>query len=185
MGIMGVLNHSQDCWEGFVQGTCAAHDATVSYQLLHCLNPGDILCGDRALCTYPLISCLLDKGVFNLMRLHQTRHRALDWRKRKKLGKKQRLVTWKKPAKQPSCSPLSAAEWEVLPETLKSPPNPLLRLGSRWEEVPYGPHHHANGYGKIRLARTRRHLHQALGYRATVARHEDDTTNGPAAGQNP
>lgn len=51
-------------------------DATVSHQLLHCLNPGNILCGNRAFCTYPLISCLLEQGVFSLMRLHQARHRA-------------------------------------------------------------------------------------------------------------
>jgi hypothetical protein len=119
MGIMGVLNHSHGGWEGFVQGAYTAHDATVSHQLLHCLNPGDILCGDRAFCTYPLISCLLEKGVFSLMRLHQSRHRALDWRQGKKLDKNQRLVTWRKPAQQPSSSPLGAAEWEALPKTLE------------------------------------------------------------------
>lgn len=118
MGIMGVLNHSHGGWEDFAHGTYTAHDATVSHQLLHCLNPGDILCGDRAFCTYQLISSLLEKGAFSIMRLHPSRHRALDWREGKKLGKNQRLVTWKKPAQQPSGSPLSAAEWEALPQTL-------------------------------------------------------------------
>jgi hypothetical protein len=119
MGIMGVLNHSHGGWEDFAHSTYTAHDATVSHQLLHCLNPGDILCGDRAFCTYQLISSLLERKVFSLMRLHPSRHRALDWRKGKRLGKNQRLVTWKKPTRQPSGSPLSEAEWEALPETLE------------------------------------------------------------------
>jgi hypothetical protein len=118
MGIMGVLNHSHGGWEDFAHGPHTAHDAAVSHQLLHCLKPGDSLCGDRAFCTYQLISCLLEKGVFSLMRLHPSRHRALDWRQGKKLGKNQRLVTWQKPSRQPSSSPLTEAEWATLPATL-------------------------------------------------------------------
>lgn len=119
MGIMGVLNHSHGGWEDFAYGTYTAHDSAVSHQLLHCLNPGDILCGDRAFCTYQLISSLSAKGVFSLMRLHAARHRSLDWHEGKKLGSNQRLVTWKKPIQQPSGSPLSESEWEALPQRVE------------------------------------------------------------------
>jgi len=42
----------------------------------------------------------------------------LDWRKEKRIGKHQRLVTWKKPRKQPRASSLTAEQWEQLPETM-------------------------------------------------------------------
>lgn len=119
MGITGVLNHSHGGWEDFAESTQAASEAAVSHRLLHCLNPGDILCGDRAFCTYQLISSLSAKGVFSLMRLHAARHRVLDWRKGKKLGSHQRLVAWKKPVQQPYGSPLTVDEWKALPDILE------------------------------------------------------------------
>lgn len=84
MGIMGVLNHSHGGWEHFAQGKQSAHDARIFHKLLHCFNPGYILCGDRAFCTYEIMSMLHKKEVHTLMRLHQARHRKLDWRKGKK-----------------------------------------------------------------------------------------------------
>lgn len=119
MGIMGVLNHSHGGWEDFVQGKQSAHDAPIFHKLLHCFNPGDILCGDRAFCTYELMSTMLGRGVHTLMRLHQARHRNLDWRKGKKIDSNQRVFTWEKPAKQPAGSAQTAAEWEALPETMQ------------------------------------------------------------------
>ena len=118
MGIMGVLNHAHGGWEDFVEGEQSAHDAPIYRKLLHCFNPGDILCGDRAFCTYELMATLKTKDVDTLMRLHQARHRALDWRKGKRIGKNQRLVTWKKPTKQASASTMPAEEWAALPEEL-------------------------------------------------------------------
>ncbi len=116
MGIMGVLNHSHGGWEDFAQGKQNKHDAPIFHKLLHCFKPGDILCGDRAFCTYELKSTLLGREVHTLMRLHQARHRKLDWRKGRKIDANQRIFIWKKPAKQPSGSTLSAEEWEALPE---------------------------------------------------------------------
>lgn len=118
MGIMGVLNHAHGGWEDFVEGKQTAHDAPIYRKLLHCFEPGDILCGDRAFCTYELMATLQSKGVHTLMRLHQARHRALDWRKGKRIGKNQRLVVWKKPPQQPSGSTMPAEEWSALPSEL-------------------------------------------------------------------
>jgi len=119
MGIMGVLNHSHGGWEDFAQGKQSAHDAPIFHKLLHCFNPGDILCGDRAFCTYELMSTLHEREVHTLMRLHQARHRKLDWRKGKKIDAHQRLFTWKKPAKQPVGSTLGAEGWDALPAEME------------------------------------------------------------------
>lgn len=92
MGIVGVLTHAHGGWEDFVAGPQNAHDAPIFHQLLHCLDAGDLLCGDRAFCTFELMSTLEQKGVHTLMRIHQARHRSLNWRRGKRIGKHQRLV---------------------------------------------------------------------------------------------
>jgi hypothetical protein len=119
MGIMGVLNHAHGGWEDFAEGEQSAHDAPIYLKLLHCFHPGDILCGDRAFCTYELMSNLQERQVHTLMRLHQARHRKLDWRKGKRLGKHQRLVIWKKPAQKPKGSALTEEQWEALPTSME------------------------------------------------------------------
>ena len=91
MGIMGVLNHSHGGWEDFAEGEQSAHDAPIYRKLLHCFQAGDILCGDRAFCTYELMSSMQGREVDTLMRLHQARHRRLDWRRGRRIDKHQRL----------------------------------------------------------------------------------------------
>jgi len=118
MGIMGVLNHAHGGWEDFVEGEHTAHDAPIYRKLLHCFDKGDILCGDRAFCSYELMATMQQMGVFSLMRLHQARHRSLDWRKGRRIGKNQRIVTWKKPLSQPGGSTMSEEEWKALPATM-------------------------------------------------------------------
>lgn len=119
MGIMGVLNHSHGGWEDFAEGEQSAHDAPIYRKLLHCFQAGDILCGDRAFCTYELMSSMQDREVDTLMRLHQARHRTLDWRRGRRIGKHQRIVTWRKPSQQPSGSTIDAAEWAALPDEME------------------------------------------------------------------
>jgi len=118
MGIMGVLNHAHGGWEDFVEGEQSAHDAPIFRKLLHCFNAGDILCGDRAFCTYELMATLQSRNVHCVMRLHQARHRVLNWRNGQKIGKNQRLVTWRKPGKRPLGSLISTEDWEALPEEM-------------------------------------------------------------------
>ena len=115
MGIMGVLNHSHGGWERFATSTGTAHDAKVAHEVLDCFGEGDLACADRAFCTYELITKLLGQGAHSLMRLHQARHKVLDFRRGKKIGKNQRLVTWQKPRSQPATSQLSKEQWDALP----------------------------------------------------------------------
>ncbi len=88
MGIMGVPDHRHGGWEDFA--TCAepAHDAPVAHKLPHNFGEGDLACADRAFRTYELIALMRRNGAHALMRLHQSRHRTLDFRR----GKKRRMV---------------------------------------------------------------------------------------------
>lgn len=119
MGIMGVLNHAHGGWEDFVEGEQSAHDSPIFHKLLHCFEAGDILCGDRAFCTYELMATLESRGVHSLMRLHRARHRGLDWRKGRRIGSNQRVVTWRRPDQQPSGSTMERREWDALADGME------------------------------------------------------------------
>jgi len=118
MAISGLANLSHGGWEGFVTGTWKDHDSHLAPQLLHHLKERDLLMADRAYCSYELICRSRQQGAHILMRLHQARHRKLDWRKGKKISPIERLVTWKRPAQAPAGSQLTTEEWKVLPEEL-------------------------------------------------------------------
>lgn len=118
LGIVGVLNLSHGGWEGFETCQQRDHDARVAPRLLKHVDCGDVILADRAFCTYELIARLAAKGAHAVMRLHQARHRKLDWRRGKKLSPIERLVTWKKPPCQPAASPLSPEQWEALPDRM-------------------------------------------------------------------
>jgi hypothetical protein len=118
MGIVGVVNLSHGGWEGFETCGWKKHDARMAPKLLGHIEAGDLLLADRAFCSYEFIARLRQKGAHALMRLHQARHRKLDWRRGKKLSPIDRLVTWKKPVRQPEASDLSPEEWQALPEEM-------------------------------------------------------------------
>lgn len=118
MGIVGVLNHSHGGWEGFRTCASSTHDARMAPKLARHVGQGDLLLADRAFCTYEFIAMLLEKGADVLMRLHQARHRKLDWRRGKKVSAIERLVTWKKPDRQPPGSSLSKKKWARLPREI-------------------------------------------------------------------
>ena len=119
MGIVGVLNLSHGGWEGFETCDQRAHDSVIAPRLLKHVHAEDILLADRAFCTYELFARLLGKGAHGVMRLHQKRHGVLDWRRGRKIGPNQRLVTWHKPRQQPDGSRLDPAQWAALPEFLE------------------------------------------------------------------
>ena len=73
-----------------------------------------MLLADRGFCSYGLIGVLLARGVDCVMRLHA--RRQCDFRQGKRLGKDDRLVTWRKEGLRKN-NPW-AAEHGTLPETL-------------------------------------------------------------------
>ena len=119
MGLVGMVNLSHGGVVGFEKCGSAKHDARVAPSLLKHIEEGDLILGDRAFCSYEFIVRIISerKGHI-LMRLHQARHRKLDWRKGKKVSPIERLVRWIKPSQQPVGSELSTDEWRTLPETL-------------------------------------------------------------------
>lgn len=119
MGITGILNLSHGGWETIECSDYRDHDAKVAQRMAAHIDEGDLLLADRAYCSYQLIATLRQRGAHVLMRLHQARHRVLDWRKGHRLSRIARLVTWQKPPKQPKQSELSEQEWDDLPEEME------------------------------------------------------------------
>jgi hypothetical protein len=62
--------------------------------LLSSLKAGDVVVADRHFCSYWLIAMLMQKGVHVCFRKHQARH--TDFRKGRRLGKNDHIVTWKR-----------------------------------------------------------------------------------------
>ncbi len=119
MGIVGMVNLSHGGVEGFQTCGFRKHDARVAPSLLKHIEEGYIILGDRAFCSYEFSTRIIaERKGHTIMRLHQARHRKLDWRKGKKISPNERLITWTKPAKQPEGSELTIKEWEALPDTL-------------------------------------------------------------------
>ncbi len=118
MGIVGLLNLGHGGWEHIETCPQSQHETVAATTLVKHLGKNDLLLGDRAFGSYQLISHCLAQGAHVLMRLHQARDRALDWRKGKKISPHERLVTWKRPY-QPLGSGLSSEEWNALPATLE------------------------------------------------------------------
>ena len=116
MGIVGMVNLSHGGVEGFETCGYQKHDARVAPRLLKHIEQKDLILGDRAFCSYEFIMRVTtERKAHVIMRLHQARHRKLDWRKGKKISPIERLVTWRKPAKQPAGSELDEEQWEDLP----------------------------------------------------------------------
>jgi hypothetical protein len=66
-------------------------------QMLDSLKPGDLAVFDRHFCSFPLLAILLGRGAHFVTRLHQ--RRPVDFRRGKRLGKDDHLVTWTRPTR--------------------------------------------------------------------------------------
>ncbi len=77
-------------------------------------QPGDIALADRFFCSYWLIAALRARGVDLVVRLHQ--RRAADFRRGRRLGPNDHIVTWPKPEQRPDW--MSPAEYEAMPAEL-------------------------------------------------------------------
>ena len=83
-------------------------------ELFKRLVAGDILLGDRYYCSYFLITLLLELGVDIVTRQHQLR--TTDFRQGERLGKRDHLVIWPRPAK-PDW--MDQATYDRMPESLR------------------------------------------------------------------
>jgi Transposase DDE domain len=83
-------------------------------QIITAFQPGDIVLADRLFCSYWLIAALQARGVDVLVRLHQ--RRAADFRRGRRLGREDHLVTWPRPLQAPDW--MSRAEYDAMPAEL-------------------------------------------------------------------
>ncbi len=97
------------------------------------LKTGDIFLADRGFCDYVTIAWLWLRGVDSVLRLNEKRPR--DFRKGKRLGKYDRLVTWRKPERQRKTA--TRKIWRSLPEeiTLRLICYPVCIPGFRSQEI--------------------------------------------------
>jgi hypothetical protein len=77
-------------------------------------QPGDIFLADRFFCSYWVIAALQARGVDVVVRLHQCR--TADFRRGRRLGPEDHVVTWPKPQEVPDW--MSRAEYDAMPAQL-------------------------------------------------------------------
>lgn len=66
-------------------------------QLLGTLRKGDVLVADRYYCSYWIVAAAMKQGVDVVFRMHQARH--TDFRRGRRLGRKDHVVDWAKPVR--------------------------------------------------------------------------------------
>jgi hypothetical protein len=98
----------------WVEGTLKEHDMRLLQKLLPAFQKGDVVLADRGFSSFPSLATLLAQGVDAVMRVHH--FRKLDWRAGQRLGRRDRLVTWKKNQFQGQL--WSRAQWAQLPAEL-------------------------------------------------------------------
>jgi len=98
----------------WVQGTLKDHDFRLFQGLLTTFQKGEIVLADRGFCSYGNLAALLQKGVGAVMRIHH--FRKLDWRVGRRLGRRDRLISWQKPQLQTDV--WTKEQWTQLPEQI-------------------------------------------------------------------
>ena len=83
-------------------------------QVIDQFRPGDIVLADRFFCSYWVIAALRARGVDVVVRLHQ--RRTADFRRGRRLGREDHVVTWTKPEQVPDW--MSRAEYDAMPAEL-------------------------------------------------------------------
>lgn len=78
-------------------------------------QPGDIVLADRFFCSYWVIAALRARGVDVVVRLHQCR--TADFRRGRRLGPQDHLVTWAKPKQVPDW--MDRAEYDAMPDRIE------------------------------------------------------------------
>lgn len=83
-------------------------------QIIGQFHRGDIVLADRLFCSYWVIAALLGRGADVVTRLHQSR--KADFRRGRRVGREDHLVTWTKPKNVPDW--MSRAEYDAMPAQL-------------------------------------------------------------------
>lgn len=111
LGSGAVLNAAMGPFQGK-----GADEQTLLRLLLDSLNEDDVLVGDALFAAYFLLCDLQARGVDGVFEQHGARRRSTDFRRGKRLGTRDHLVTLEKPRCKPDW--MSQTEYEDAPETL-------------------------------------------------------------------
>ena len=95
----------------FTTGNKHSSELQLFRRLWKHLKKGDIFLADRLFCDYVTIAWLWQRGIDSLLRLNEKRPR--DFRRGKRLGKYDRLVTWTKPERKRKTA--TRKIWDSLP----------------------------------------------------------------------
>ena len=97
-------------------GSYRLSELTLWRTLWPLLSPGEMVLGDRFYCSFYDIVGVLRRGADAVFRLHQ--RRSADFRRGRRLGKNERLVTRQRPAWRARPRGMTWRQWRELPETL-------------------------------------------------------------------
>jgi hypothetical protein len=112
--IVGVFSLASGALLGYAKGNKHSAELPLLFRLRSLFQKGDLLLADRGFCSYVVMALLEMLGVACLFRLHHARPN--DLREGIRLGKKDRLVVWRKPQQKPRYLP--KALWRRVPEEL-------------------------------------------------------------------
>jgi DDE family transposase len=112
--IVGVFSLASGALLGYAKGNKHSAELPLLFRLRSLFQRGDLLLADRGFCSYVVMALLEMLGVACLFRLHHAR--PADLRGGLRLGKKDRLVVWRKPQLKPRYLP--KALWRRVPEEL-------------------------------------------------------------------
>lgn len=113
--LVGLFSLATGTLLGYAKGNKHRHELSLLQKLLDHFQPGDVALADRGFSCYALLALLLLRGVQSVFRLHHARR--VDWRRGRRLGKKDRLVLWRKPQQKPRWLPQCA--WKLIPKELQ------------------------------------------------------------------
>jgi len=91
-------------------------EQTLLRAMLDTLDAGDVLVGDAFYATYFLLCALQARGVDAVFEQHGARRRSTDFRRGRRLGPRDHLMTLTKPKRKPDW--MSQAEYDRAPDTL-------------------------------------------------------------------
>jgi hypothetical protein len=114
MKLVGVFSLTTGVLLDYAKANKHQSDLRLLKGLLDQFKRGDLAVADRGFCSYVLLALLLRRAVHALFRLHHSR--PSDLRKGQRLGKNDRLFTWRKPNQRPRWLPQSW--WKKIPREL-------------------------------------------------------------------
>ncbi len=114
MKLVGIFSLSTGVLLDYAKGNKHRHELRLLHKLMDHFKPNDLAIADRGFSSYVLMAILFLRHVKCLFRLHQGR--SEDLRQGRRLGKDDRLQTWKKPLQKPCYLPMSL--WRRIPNEL-------------------------------------------------------------------